>query len=294
VPPFLPDNEEVRSDLLDYLTEIEHFDRHLGQALDRIEKAGELENTLVVVTADNGMSFPGAKATMYEYGWHVPLAIAWPARIPGGRTVEDLVTFIDLGPTYLEAAGLKPLPAATGRSLMRTLTGTGNGLIDSSRDKIFGGRERHSHARFDNLGYPARAIRTRQHLYIRNFKPERWPAGDPPGYHDIDDGPSKAWMLGHRDEPSMKALFEHSFGKHPEEELFDIARDPGCLNNLAGQAAHAETKKRLRAELDRTLTAQGDPRMKGSEIFDSYPRISPMRPELGGFAEQRYNDNYKQ
>jgi uncharacterized sulfatase len=293
VPPFLPDNEEIRGDLLDYLTEIEHFDRHLGAALERIEKAGELENTLVVVTADNGMSFPGAKATMYEYGWHVPLAIAWPARIRGGRTVDDLVSFIDLGPTYLEAAGLKPLPGASGRSMMRTLTGTGNGLIDASRDKVFAGRERHSHARFDNLGYPARAIRTRQYLYIRNFKPERWPAGDPPGYHDIDDGPSKSWMLAHREDAALKPLFEHSFGKHPEEELFDIVRDPGCLQNLAASGAHAAARKQLRAELDRTLTAQGDPRMKGSEIFDSYPRISPMRPQLGGFAEQAYNPKYK-
>jgi uncharacterized sulfatase len=183
----------------------------------------------------------------------------------------------------------------TGRSLMKTLAAGGSGLVDSDRDKVFGGRERHSHARYDNLGYPARAIRTREYLYIRNFKPDRWPAGDPPGYHDIDDGPSKAWMLEHRDEPAVKPLFEHCFGKQPVEELFDIRKDPGCLSNLASASSHADTRRRLRADLDRTLSAQGDPRMRDSEVFDSYPRISPMRPQLGGFATQNaYNPRYRE
>jgi len=293
VPPFLPDNAEVRSDLLDYYTEIEHFDRQLGAILDQIEQAGELRNTLVVVTGDNGMSFPGAKATMYEYGWHQPLAIAWPERVVGGRVVDDLVSFIDFAPTYLEAAGLKPQAAMTGRSLMKTLAAAGSGLVDPSRDRVFGGRERHSHARFDNLGYPARAIRMLSHLYIRNFKPDRWPAGDPPGYHDIDDGPTKRWMLEHREEAAVKPLFDHGCGKQPEEQLFDIRNDPGCLRNLAESREHADARRSLRAELDRVLTEQGDPRMRGSEIFDSYPRVSPMRPELGGFATQHaYNPRY--
>jgi uncharacterized sulfatase len=66
VPPFLPDVPEVRSDILDYYVEVEHFDQHLGRMLRLLEKSGELANTLIVVTADNGMPFPGAKATMYE------------------------------------------------------------------------------------------------------------------------------------------------------------------------------------------------------------------------------------
>ncbi|MBK5292237.1 MAG: sulfatase [Acidobacteriia bacterium] len=294
VPPFLPDTAEIRSDILDYYQEIEHFDRHLGRILDQVEKAGELDNTLVVVTSDNGMSFPGSKASMYDYGWHQPLAIAWPARVKGGRKVDDLVSFIDFAPTYLEAAGLKPSSAITGRSLFSILDSSGSGQVDPSRDRIFGGRERHSHARRDNLGYPARAIRTHQHLYIRNFKPERWPAGDPQGYADIDNGPSKSYMMEHRTDFAVAPLFEHGFGKHPEEQLYDVTRDPGCLRNLAALPEQAATRQRLRADLERTLTAQKDPRMSGSEIFDSYPRHSPMRPELGGFSTRgAYNPQYK-
>jgi len=292
VPSFLPDVPEVRSDILDYMTEIEYFDRQLGAAIDHVRKLGELQNTLIVVTADNGMSFPHSKANLYDHGWHLPLAISWPDRVPGGRTVDDLVSFVDYAPTYLEAAGLKPSPEMVGRSLMLLLTSKQSGIVDAMRSRVFAGRERHSHARFDNLGYPARAIRTPAHLYIHNYKPDRWPAGDPEGYHDIDDGPSKSYMMEHRNDPKVKPLFDLAYGKRPEEELFDIAKDPGCLRNLA--ASQPELRRKLRAELDALLTKTGDPRMRGSEIFDSYPRTSQIRKELGGFAKRsEYNTKYK-
>ena len=84
VPSFLPDTSLIRSDILDYYVEIEHFDRQLGAMLEILEEAGELENTLVIVTSDNGMAFPRAKANCFEYGFHVPLAIRWPAATPAG------------------------------------------------------------------------------------------------------------------------------------------------------------------------------------------------------------------
>jgi uncharacterized sulfatase len=98
-------------------------------------------------------------------------------------------------------------------------------------------------------------------------------------------------MLEHRGE--IPELFAHSFGKRPEEELFDIKADPGCLNNLAGKPEHAEVQAKLSKQLMKLLEDQQDPRAFGSEIFDSYPRVSGMRPELGGFAEQgKYNPKY--
>jgi len=109
VPPFLPDAPAVRSDQLDYCVEIEWFDRHLGQMLKALEDAGELDNTLVIVTADNGMPVPRAKANCYEYGIHVPLAVRWPAAgSKTGRRVTDPVGFVDLTATILDAAGAKP------------------------------------------------------------------------------------------------------------------------------------------------------------------------------------------
>lgn len=286
VPPFLPDNELVRGDILDYMVEIEWFDAQLGRMLARLEDLGELDNTLVVVTSDNGMPFPRAKANLYEYGTHEPLAVRWPERLPGGRTVDALVTFIDFAPTFFEAAGLPTPEAMTGRSFLGAAAGN-----DTFRDYALTGRERHTHARYDNLGYPARAIRTHEHLYIRNLKPDRWPAGDPGEFHDVDGGPTKAFMLEHREE--FPELFDLAFSKRPEDELYDIRQDPACMRNLAGAPEHADTVSRLRARLMDLLMAQGDPRAAGSDVFDSYPRMSPMRPELGGFAERgQYNPKY--
>lgn len=294
VPPFLPDSEEVRSDILDYYLEIEHFDRHLGRMLDELEKRGELENTLVVVTADNGMSFPGAKATMYDYGIHLPLAAMWKAQVKGGRDCTDLVSFADFAPTFLEAAGVAKPSVLVGRSLLPILRSTRSGAVDANRKRIFSGRERHSHARFDNLSYPARAMREGNYLYVWNMKPDRWPAGDPEAFADIDGAPTKEWMMAHRDLPNVKSLFALSFGKRPEEQLFDVSRDPGCLRNLAGEPAHQATRKSMRGTLERSLTEQKDPRLTGNgDIWERYPRYSPMRPQLGGFAEPgKYNEKY--
>lgn len=293
VPAFLPDTPEVRSDMLDYYVEIEHFDRHLGRMLDLLEKSGELSNTLVVVTADNGMPFPGAKATMHEYGIHMPLAVAWPSRGKGGRTVEDLISFTDFAPTFLAAAGL-PVPAVmTGRSFLDVLASGRSGRVDTTRTSAFSGRERHSHSRFDNLGYPARAIRTGRYLYIRNFKPDRWPAGDPEGFHDIDDSPTKQYLMANREKE--RRSFDLTFGKLPGEELYDVLKDPGCTNNMAASKGHSVEREKLRSELDRTLAEQHDPRVTGrGDVWESYPRFSPMRPQLGGFAEEgKYNPRYR-
>ncbi len=294
VPPFLPDSPEVRSDILDYYREIEHFDWHLGRMLELLEKRDELENTLVVVTADNGMSFPGAKATMYDYGIHVPLAVMWKAECKGGRISDDLISFADFAPTFLEAAGLRPPPQMVGRSLLALLRSGRSGVIEAERRRVFSGRERHSHARFDNLGYPARAMRQGSYLYIWNMKPDRWPAGDPEIFADIDGGPTKEWMMRHRKDPGVAPLFEHGFGKRPEEQLFDVAGDPGCRRNLAGLPAYESLRRSLRAALEKALAAQGDPRLSGKgDIWESYPRFSPMRPELGGFAERgKVNPKY--
>ena len=295
VPPFLPDCEEVRSDILDYYTEIEYFDQQLAKMLDRLARLGELENTLVVVTADNGMSFPHSKANVYEYGIHLPLAVAWPARFKGGRTLEDVVSFLDFAPTFLEAAGVRIPEVMPGRSLLNILDSNRSGRVDARRTSAYSGRERHSHARRDNLGYPCRALRTPEYLYIRNFAPDRWPAGDPEGFHDIDNGPSKEYVLANRQRPEVRRFFELACAKRPAEELYDIRQDPGCVNNLAGSPAHVAVRQRLAAEFERTLTALKDPRLLGTgDIFESYPRYSQMRPELGGFAEQgKYNPAFQ-
>ncbi len=299
VPPqFLPDNAEVRSDILDYCLEIEWFDAHLARMLKLLEEAGELDNTLVIVTSDNGMAFPRAKANCYEYGIHMPLAIRWGARVPASRTVEDLVGFVDITATILEAAGVehpsREYPLA-GRSLMKLLTSSKSGIVEPDRDAVFGGRERHSSSRYNNWTYPQRAIRTHQYLLIRNFRPDRWPAGDPivlsdkksskaglgkphSGYKDIDGSPTLDFLIAHVDDPEIGPFLELAVGKRPAEELFDIVKDPGCLHNLADDPDFTDTRTRLSQQLEDTLRRTNDARvLDGGEIWESYPRYSPIR-----------------
>lgn len=294
VPPFLPDTEAVRSDLLDYLLEIEWFDRHLAEMMNLLAERGELDDTLIIVTSDNGMPFPRAKANLYEFGVHLPLAVRYPAAVPQGRRIDDLISFVDLAPTLLEAAGLAAPDTMTGRSIWPLLTADKCGILDSCRDHVLFGRERHTHARPDNLGYPSRAIRTHQYLYIWNIKPERWPVGDPQGFYDVDASPSKEYILEHRSQESFADFFALAFGVRSEEELYDVTADPACLNNLAQLESHASIRQDLRARLESQLQTQGDPRMNGSEVFESYPRFSPMRMEIPGFKEQNhYNLRYR-
>ena len=138
---------KVRTDICDYYWAVQRFDRHLGKVLKILEDAGELDSTIVVVTSDNGLPFPRCKANLYDLGTHVPLAIRWPGKIKAGRVVDDFVSLQDLAPTFMEIAGVKPPAAMTGRSLLDVLTSEKNGQVDSKRDKVFIGRERHNWCR---------------------------------------------------------------------------------------------------------------------------------------------------
>lgn len=283
VPAYLPDTKEIRSDFLDYAYEIEWFDAHLAKMIALLEAAGELENTIIIVTADNGMPFPRAKANLYDDGIHVPMAIRWGERVKGRREVTDLVGFVDLAPTILESANLAIPKDMAGKSLLPILLSSKDGQVDAKRNKIFAARERHSSSRVDNLGYPCRVMRKGDLLYIRNFAPNRWPAGDPRGvgnakfgYYDIDGCPSKTFLVENKDRWSK--YFEWAVAKRPGEELFDLSKDPGCIKNLADDLKYRNRKDALAQEMLQYLRETGDPRVVGNgEIWESYPRYSPIR-----------------
>ena len=289
LPGGLPDATEVRGDLLDYAREIDWFDTHLGRMLKMLQQAGELENTIVAVTGDNGLPFPRCKANLYDNGTHVPLAVRWPAKVPGGRTVEDFISLPDLAPTFLQAVGMEIPPAMTARSFLDILTSGKSGWIDPKRERVFTGRERHTQAQPNGAGgYPMRAIRTRDYLYVRNYRPERFPAGvdthAPNAYRDIDPGPAKTFMMQHRGDPAVANLFELAFGKRPAEELYDLRSDPAELRNLAADPAKKNVKARLAADLEAQLKSWRDPRAFGrGEEFDSYPYY-------GSLAEKDFFD----
>ena len=282
VPEFWPDNETVRTDMLDYAYEIEYFDKHLACMLALLEERGELEDTLVVVTADNGMPFPRIKGQKYEMSNHLPLAIMWPAGIKNpGRTIEDYVNFIDFAPTFIELAGLKwsktGLHPSPGCSLTDIFLSERSGVVDPARDHILIGKERHDVGRPHDWGYPVRGIVKGGMLYLRNFEPTRWPAGNPDtGYLNTDGSPTKTLILDGRTDPKTEHFWQRSFGKRPPEELYDLAKDPLCIHNLAEDAEHETTKRRLQDQAFREMKTQSDPRMFGNgAVFDAYPYADP-------------------
>ena len=139
VPPWLPDTPEIRDDILDYYFEVERFDRDIGGLLKLLEVTGRLDNTLVVVSSDNGMPFPRAKTNLHDSGSRMPLAVRWPGRVKAGQTIDAFTGLADFAPTFLEAAGLRVPPEMTGKSLVGLLTGKDDG---KERTRAFIERER--------------------------------------------------------------------------------------------------------------------------------------------------------
>ena len=308
MPAFLPDVPEVRQDLADYFGEIAAWDAAVGVLLDELENAKLTDNTLVVISGDHGApGFPHGKCNLYSFGTGVCLSVTGPG-VVGGRVVDDMVSLIDLAPTFLEAAHIKPPESMTGRSLWPLLHSKKSGFIDPTRDCVFTGRERHvESARADFTPYPQRAIRTHDHVLIMNFRPDRWPLGDP--YHleegpeptqqeletntrltlaDEDAGPTKAWLVQSRKKDSWKMLFKQVYGKRPHIELFHIKQDPSEMHNLAGEEQYAAVEEELTKSLLDEMRRTGDPRLiREGEFYETPPMAGPLKEKSPGWKNQK-------
>ena len=289
IPSHLPDNETVRSDFLDYANEIDWFDLQLGKMLRKLKEIDEFENTIIIVTSDNGCPFPRIKGQMYEQGFHLPMVACWKAVSPGGRYIDDIISFIDFAPTFLEAAHIAPDEGMTGKSFLDVFYSHKSGIIDEKRNKAYFGRERHDPGRKGDVGYPVRCIRNRQFLYIRNFKPERWPAGDPETWFtNCDGGPTKKEVLRLYAQGDVK-YFNLCFGRRDGEELYDIVKDPECINNLAYKKEYRGVKENLQSELMRELIKTKDPRVTGDEdIFETYENVCSAPVSFKAYKEGRF------
>ena len=289
VPEFLPNTQASRSMLLDYADEINHFDTHLGSIIATLEAAGEMDNTLIIVTADNGMPMPRAKSNGYDYGIHVPLSIRWGQGGQKRKVIEGPVGFVDLSATILETAGLEIPNQFVGQSLLGLLSGDADEL-DYNR-AVFSGRERHSSSRYKNLSYPQRMMRSGDFLIIWNARPDLDPAGEAreivdgelsaphSAYYDIDDSMIKRELLAKRDDAYIGPFFHLAVDKRPEWEFFNVKDDPESLNDLADDPDHAQVFAEYQKKLSDTLTDTRDPRLVGyGQVWEDYPRTAvPMR-----------------
>ena len=287
-----PDNEIVRRDLADYGVEVEYHDKQIQKCLDLLKERGLLDNTIIIVTSDHGMAFPHIKGQIYEEGFHVPFAVRWGDKIKPGRIVEDYINFPDIAPTLLEVAGLKPHPQMTGKSFLNLLLSEKSGQLTNERNHALLGKERHDLGRTDgdqlSVGYPVRAIRNDNYLYVKNFKPNRWPVGNPEfNYMNCDDSPTKSYLIQLPSKSLDYSYYSISFGMRPDEELYDIVKDPDCIHNLARNPSYTKIIAELSKQMNEELKQQKDPRMFGNgDLFDYYPHCNPEK------QKEIYGDKY--
>ena len=281
VPGYWPDHPTVRHDMLDYAYEVEQVDQHLGRMYAELEKRNLLENTLIMVTSDHGMPFPRVKGYAYHDSNHIPLAVRWPRGIKTtGRVIEDFVSFIDLAPTILDVAaigatesGMMPI---TGQSWRPIFESDKAGRVVAERDHVLVGKERTDVGRPHNGGYPIRGIVTSEFVYLHNYEPTRWPAGNPEtGYLDTDGSPTKTLILDLGRQARSDPFWKWNFGMRPADELYKLSQNHDCVENLALDSKWASTAQMLRDQMESELKSQGDPRMFGhGHLFDEYKPTS--------------------
>ena len=315
LPAFLPDVHEVREDVADYLGECMATDVGLGILIEELEAAGELDNTLLVVSGDHGIpGMPRAKCNLYDIGCEVPLAIRWPGHVQANRVIKDFVNLMDLAPTFCEVGGIDAPQSMSAKSLLPLLRSSNSGQVEDDRDSVVIGRERHiAHARKGMLPYPQRAIRTDRYIYIVNFEPDRWPMGDPVGlnddgrplptldelthdtfatFRDMDASPTKAWLITHREELDVEPLYDLAFGKRPREELYDLERDPDYMNNVALDEAYAGIRADLNKRLIDVLEKQNDPRLREQPCRYEYEPYAGKVPQVWFEAAAAEQDTF--
>jgi N-sulfoglucosamine sulfohydrolase len=246
VPSFLPDTPGVRRDIAHYYEAIERLDMNVGKLLGLLEKYELAENTLVIFTSDQGMAFPGAKGTLYDPGLHVPLIARWPGKIRPGRVSSDLVSLVDLAPTWLDAAGVRVPEAMDGKSFLPLLLGASF----QPREAIYAERNFHTH--LDLI----RCVRTQRYKLIQNYLPEV-------PYRPLSDiARSPSWRSIETLEQHGKlppALYQRYFKKpRPEVEFYDLEKDPDEMNNLASDPKYKTDVLRLQGLLSRWMIKTHD------------------------------------
>ncbi len=243
LPPYFPDTDSVRKDFALYYDEISRMDSYIGDVVNELEKQGVADNTLILFITDNGRAFPRDKTTLYEGGIKTPWIVKWPNKIRPGSVSDNLVSSVDIAPTFMRIAGLNPLTDFEGIDVSSLLTENVQGL----RNQIYA--EDHFH---DFEDY-TRAIRTKRYKYIKNFYP------DLPNTPSADVLRDLTWQSMLKEKESLNEAQLRCFLKpRPEEELYDVKNDPNELNNLALKSEFSSVLNDMRLRLKKMRSATKD------------------------------------
>ncbi len=237
-PTPLPDSPRIRQDFANYIAMAKILDDKLGQVLQALDDAGLREETLVIYTTDHGIAFPGMKCSLTDAGIGVALILRGPGAFSGGRTVDAMVSHIDVFPTLCDLLDIEGPPWLQGHSMMPLLRGE----QDAIRDEVFA--EVSYHATYE----PKRAVRSDRYKYIRRYDNRQSPV-----LPNIDDGLTKDDFLDQGFAARAPAV----------EQLYDTYFDPTERDNLVDDVDYADVLDDMRARLNRWMRDTQDPLLRG-------------------------------
>lgn len=247
LPPVIVDTPLVRDDFSHYLAEITYYDDQVGQILALLDKHGLAENTLVMVVSEQGNSFPFAKWTCYDNGVQSAMIVRWPGYVAPGKVTDAMVEYVDVLPTFVDAAGGTPAPVLDGRSFLPVLRGE----TDHHKDHVFSLMTTRGIINGSDA-FPIRSVRTGQYRLVLNLNHEATFTNAVTNSAQFDSMREAA-----KSDPEAARLVE-LYQHRPAMELFNVVADPQNLRNLAADPAHAETVADLRAKLEAWMKSQGD------------------------------------
>jgi arylsulfatase A-like enzyme len=252
VPPIAVDTPKTRAALANYYQEITTADRNLGEILQSLRTHGFERNALTIYTSDQGPEWPRSKWTLYDAGLRVPFVARWPQKIKPGTVTNAMISFVDVTPTLVEAAGGKAEQNLDGRSFLGVLLGRATQF----RKEIYAS---HSGDGTMNM-FPQRCVRDERYKYILNLHPERkWTThfalvdGIPDSHRDVYD----TWLERAKTDATAAQTIAR-IEQHPREELYDTVADPHELHNLAGTPAMQPVLHRMREQLKKRRAELGD------------------------------------
>ncbi|QGJ69717.1 Choline-sulfatase [Planctomycetales bacterium 10988] len=248
LPPYLLDTPATREHFSKYLAEITYYDQQVGQILDLLNKYQLSDNTMVMVVSEQGNAFPFAKWTLYDSGLQSIMVVRWPGNIKPNTKSDAMVEYIDILPTFLDAAGGNIRKVLEGKSMLPVLTGK----TDHHKDFVYGIQT----SRGINAGpkyYGRRSVRSENYKLIHNLTPEAEFTNV-----IVKDKYFQEWQqAAEAGNEKAKALVER-YHSPPEFELFNIVQDPLELNNLADDPEHQQVLEDLKTELAAWMKQQGD------------------------------------
>ncbi len=247
LPPYYVDTERTRSDFSNYLAEITYLDGQVGQCLELLEKYNLSDNTLFIFTSEQGNSFPFAKWTCYDSGLQTAFVARWPGKIQANGQSDAMIEYVDVVPTFVQAAGGEPAAVLDGKSFLDVLAGK----TDSHKKYVYG---LHTTRGIINGSeqFGIRSIRSKKYKYIMNLTPEvRFT-------NACTKSPAfVSWIEKAKSDPDAADKVKR-YQVRPAEELFAVNDDEFEWTNLADAHELQQIKKKLRSELLSWMESQGD------------------------------------